>query len=279
MITQPGPIFVTGATGYLGHELTRLLDENGFEYELWGRAEGYDLAQPFALDERVRSRWEELLVAGERRHPLLIHLAAESRWGACEEAPELAQRVNAESSGVLAAAIASAGGRMVLASTDLVFDGERAPYEAGHEPRPHSTYGRTKRAAEWYVLGADAHLVLRLPLLYGPSFDGRRGASDMVLRAAEEGRTLKLFVDEWRTPMHVARAAQTLLESALRYDLRGVLHPQVEGRCSRWELGRRIAEEAGLDADAFIEMASRHEMSGPARPEDTALVPGHAERA
>ena len=179
---------------------------------------------------------------------------------------------------MLAAAFANAGGRVVLASTDLVFEGEHAPYEVSVEPRPISSYGRSKRAAEWYTLGSDDHLVVRLPLLYGESFDGRRGATDMVLRAAEEGRQVRLFVDEWRTPMHVRKAAETLLDAALDPELVGILHPKVGPRLSRWELGLQIAAEHGVDPEPLIEMASRHEMPGPARPEDCSLVPGHVAR-
>lgn len=274
-----GPIFVTGATGYLGHELVAELRRRGQVPELWGRAQGYELEDPFELDERVRARLERARSEDAEARPLLLHLGGESRWGRCESEPERAWRVNAESTAVFSAALANAGGRLVYVSTDLVFDGEHSPYEPGVEPRPTSTYGRTKRAGEWYTLGGDAHLVVRLPLLYGPSFDGQRGASDMVLRAASAAQKLRLFVDEWRTPLHVRKAAAVLVDLALRPDVVGVTHPEVEARTSRWELGLRIAAEHGLDAGRLFEMASRHEMPGPARPEDCSLVPGNAPRA
>ncbi|PIE24730.1 MAG: hypothetical protein CSA62_02540 [Planctomycetota bacterium] len=271
-------VFVTGATGYLGHEVQALLRERGIAWESWGR-DGFDLEQPFALDDSVRQRLERMREEEPEAVPLLLHMGAESRWGSCEDAPERAWRINAEASGVLAAAVTHAGGRVVLASTDLVFEGEHAPYDVTREAKPLSSYGRSKRAAEWYVLGGDEHLVVRLPLLYGPSFDGRRGATDMILRAAEEGRRVQLFVDEWRTPMTVRAAAEDLLNAALDPDLVGILHPEVGPRLSRWELGLQIAAEYELDPEPLLEMASRHGMPGPARPEDCSLLPGHAPRA
>ena len=51
---------------------------------------------------------------------------------------------------------ARAGARLLLVSTDLVFDGTRGWYREEDGPSPLSVYGRTKVAAERVVLAATA---------------------------------------------------------------------------------------------------------------------------
>ena len=89
-------IFVTGTTGYLGHEVVAELQRRGLAFEALTRAKGFDLLSSFELATRF-----DRLVAKTTSRPLLLHLAAWSRWGDCEREPELAYRANAEASGAL----------------------------------------------------------------------------------------------------------------------------------------------------------------------------------
>ncbi|MCA8969448.1 MAG: SDR family oxidoreductase [Planctomycetes bacterium] len=262
-------LFVTGGSGYLGHEVTRVFRERGYAYEAPGRRDGIDLLKPFELEDVVAA-----MFARCDKPPLLIHLAAWSRQSDCDREPENAFRANAESTGALATVVARFGGRMVYTSTDLVFDGAEAPYDEDAEANPISVYGRSKLFGERYVRTHAHDLIIRIPLLYGPSFDGLRGASDPLLTGAREGRELRLFDDEWRTPLDVRDAAIRIVDLALS-DAVHVRHVAGKERLSRYELGLRILREAGLDArdSGFrVTRTRRGDLSGSPRPEDCSLV-------
>lgn len=260
-------LLITGITGYLGHELLGMVKERGLDHLILGRAEGWDLSHPFAIETRC----EELICTLKDREVILIHVAAMSRWMQCEQLPDEAYRVNAEATGAFAATLARHGKRMVYVSTDLVFDGEHAPYDEGFWPRPSSVYGRSKRLGEQITLSSRDNLVLRLPLLYGPSFDGRRGASDSLRLLVEKGESIGLFTDEWRNPMRVGDGARVLLDLALDKEHCEIRHRFGPDRLSRWELGLQIAKEEGLDPTNFTK-ASRLDFPGPERPRDTTLA-------
>ena len=259
-------ILVTGGTGYLGHEVLRVLEWRGLSYELLGKAQGFDLFWPFQIEERFLHRFRAV---GDDL--LLLHLAAMSRYGRCQERPEDASRVNVESTGALAQCVRSLGGRMVFTSTDLVFDGEHPPYSEKDHPKPLSVYGETKASGEDFLLEDPKSLVLRVPLLYGPSFDGERGASDHVLRELRAGRKIHLFSDEIRTPLLVSEAAERLVALALDFSVTGIKHLPGPESLSRLELGLRVAREAGCDTSLIVE-ASRLALPGPPRPRDCSLV-------
>jgi dTDP-4-dehydrorhamnose reductase len=125
-------------------------------------------------------------------------------------------------------------------------------------------YGRSKAEAEAAVLASGARVV-RIPLLFGPSFDGCRGATDMI-RASSGPVTL--YTNEWRTPLHAADAARALAELLLEDGGPEVRHLAGPERVSRHELGRLFVEQAGLGPDRV----RAGECTDSLRPRDVSLV-------
>jgi dTDP-4-dehydrorhamnose reductase len=204
------------------------------------------------------------------RPSAVIHAAALARIADCVREPERARSVNALATARLAELCAAAGARLVFVSTDLVFDGEGAPYRESDEPAPLSAYGRAKAEGERAVLAHAGHCVARLSLLYGPSLAGRPSFFDKQVSALRAGRPVKLFTDEWRTPLDLPTAARALLELAGN-EVSGVLHLGGPERLSRHELGLLLAEALGADA-ALITPARRQDVpAAEPRPRDTSL--------
>lgn len=256
-------VLLSGATGYLGRHLHRALLARGDEVVTIGRREA-DVVADFGDPEGVDASLRE--VAAD----MALHAGALSQMGACATDPDAAGRINAEASARIAARLPT-----IYVSTDLVFDGASAPYGADAAPAPLSAYGRSKARGEELVRAAGG-LVVRVPLLFGPSHDGRRGASDMLRAALVDGRRLGLFVDEFRTPLHVGDAARGLIDllAALPGRAGGIAHLGGPERISRFAFAERFVAVHGLDMDG-IEPA---ESSDPSRPRDVSLVSDVAPR-
>jgi dTDP-4-dehydrorhamnose reductase len=148
------------------------------------------------------------------RPDAIIHTAAMALISDCHRDPERARAVNVAGTARLAELATDAKARLLFVSTDLVFDGERGGYREDDPPSPLSVYGRTKANAEAAVLAAPRGVVVRQPAV--------RTVSDrpaVVLRrtdgSAARGRSVKLFEDEWRTPLGLATAAEALAAVAL----------------------------------------------------------------
>jgi dTDP-4-dehydrorhamnose reductase len=260
---------VTGATGQLGAYLVRELVARGREVVAWGHscpeavfgtpAPPVDLMAPAALASAFR----------EARPDVVIHAAAMAAVSDCARDPARAEAVNTWATGTLADLCDAAGARLVFVSTDLVFDGERAPYREGDPPAPLSVYGRTKAIAERAVLESAGHAVVRLSLMFGPSINGRPNFFDDQVAALRAGQPVRLFHDEWRTPIGLATAARVLIEIA-DADVTGLLHVGGPERMSRVELGERLARHLGI-VTAGIEAVSRLSAAGESRPRDTSL--------
>jgi dTDP-4-dehydrorhamnose reductase len=250
-------VLLTGATGYLGRFVHRVLLHRGDEVITLGRTHADVSADVADLDGLSAQ-------LGGLDADLALHAGAVSQMGVCAAEPAVADRVNGDASGRIAARFPT-----LYVSTDLVFDGASAPYRADAVPQPLSAYGRSKTRGEDFVRAA-AGLVVRVPLLFGPSHDGRRGASDMLRHALNEGRGLGLFVDEFRTPLHVADAAAGLVRllESLPERAGSVVHLGGPERVSRYDFAERFGAVHGLDMDRVEAVAS----SDPTRPKDVSLV-------
>jgi dTDP-4-dehydrorhamnose reductase len=160
----------------------------------------------------------------------------------------------------------------VYVSTDLVFDGERAPYAETDEPNPLSVYGRTKLAGE----RAPASTVVRLALTYGPrpSVDARPSFVERVIERAFRGERVSLYFDEFRTPIYVEDAARALALLVEDPKLPAIVHLGGPERVSRFEMGSKALAEFGLPSD-LAEPRSRLENAGAPRPRDVSLTSSH----
>jgi dTDP-4-dehydrorhamnose reductase len=189
--------------------------------------------------------------------------------GDCVREPERAADVNINGTATLTELCNAAGARLVFVSTDLVFDGEAAPYAEDARKAPLSVYGRTKAVAEDFVLKSGRHAVVRVSLLYGPSRNGKPNFFDAQVAALRDGQPVRLFHDEWRTPLALSSAARAITTIA-QSDVTGLMHAGGPERMSRLEMGRRLADHLGV-SPAGIEAASRLDPGGEPRPRDTSL--------
>lgn len=172
--------------------------------------------------------------------------------------------ITVDAARVAAQAAGTVGARFLLTSTDLVFDGEHAPYRESDIAMPVMVYGGLKIEAEVAVRDAlPSAIILRPALMFGESRGMRRPAYEM--QHIDAGMPLDLFVDEWRTPVLVDDVARAIWE-LLASQASGTYHLGGPQRFSRIELGRLLCRIFKRD-DRLIREARR-----PAdRPKDTSL--------
>ena len=270
-------VLLSGASGFLGSacvDLIRRFPEIELSVVRSSRAEcvlPLGSREIFLIDPSDFSSLQKQI--GMRRPTHIIHTAALSSSAACEQSPQSAWDSNVSFTETLVNLAISCDAHISFTSTDLVFDGMHAPvggFTEADVPRPVSVYGRTKHEAELRVTSYERSCVVRLALLYGHSLSRSRGVlgwMEDTLHAREE---LPLFIDEARTPVHVADAARALLELSRRSES-GTWHCGGPERLSRYDFGVAVAEALGYES-SLIRAAHRRELpSHPARPEDVSL--------
>jgi dTDP-4-dehydrorhamnose reductase len=198
---------------------------------------------------------------------LVVHCAALSKSPACQANPELARLVNVEVTERLAGLASDIP--FLFFSTDLVFDGAKGDYTEEDPVHPLSVYAETKAAAEEIVLGNPLHTVVRTSLNGGTSPTGDRGFNEEMRQAWKAGRTLNLFVDEFRCPIAAEVTAKAVWELT-RSGFAGLYHLAGSERLSRWEIGRLLAARWSRLRPA-IQPGSLKDHQGPPRSPDTSF--------
>lgn len=260
---------MTGAGGLLGGRLAELLARRhdviagvhaapapeGIE------SVDLDLAEPASVDACL-----------ERARPdAVLHCAALADADRCEADPDLAAELNLHATERLARLCARLGAHLVALSTDMVLGGRKAFSSEADAASPLLVYGRTKQGAEAAVLASAAGAaVMRVALVQGRGHGRRRSASESIADALRAGRRLRLFTDQYRTPVDpesVADAADRILQRRAA----GLFHVGGPERLSRHQLGLRVAALLALPANLIDAVTQSEHPQGAPRPADVSL--------
>jgi len=201
----------------------------------------------------------------------VVHCAAMANADACEQAPRLAEAINVDLARDVARLCSRQGLRLVALSTDLVFDGENAPYAPEHAARPRLVYGQTKLLGEAATLeAAPEAAVARVALVAGRGHGARGSATESILWALRRGETLRLFTDQIRTPIDAESVSRAVL-LLVKDHLSGRFHLGGLERLSRFDLGRRVAQRYGLPSSLIVPVLQANSPIGATRPADVSL--------
>jgi len=145
----------------------------------------------------------------------------------CEEEHFASRRVNVGGVEHVVAAAEPVGARVILFSTDYVFDGSAGPYREDDEARPICAYGEQKLCAERVVVDAGG-LVLRTSMV-GEKPDRATFVLGLVDRL-RAGLIADVSCDQWSSPTYAHDLAHAAIDLAAARAT-GVLHVAVP---SRW---------------------------------------------
>jgi dihydroflavonol-4-reductase len=260
-VAPPGPVLVTGATGFLGREIVQQLVQRGAQVHVFARAgsdrgplarlplvwHAGDLRDPESVKRAVRAFAE---ASRARRHPgFIVHSAALISYKSRDR--ELARVVNVDGTrSFLDAAIEAGVARFVFISSVVTVghstDGEpideRAPFNNGGFG---VDYVDTKRAAEDLVIAAARSLdvvVVNPAAIFGPV--ERDSNTVRFIRSVADGKAPR-FAPPGSIGVVSVRDAATGVLLALERGRRGERYLLVESTVSALELFQRIARELG----------------------------------
>jgi nucleoside-diphosphate-sugar epimerase len=178
-------VLITGATGFVGHQLCQHLLTQGYFVHAVGRNEQFDIVHPnlryFCIESIEGEDWQEMLIGVE----VVVHLAARVHHlkERGMQALEQYQQTNVKGTQQLAhAAMKNNVKRFVYISTIKVI-GEKTiemPLRAEDQPRPQDAYSLSKLQAEQILQEVAKRsgmewVIVRPPLVYGPGVKGNFG--------------------------------------------------------------------------------------------------------
>jgi dTDP-4-dehydrorhamnose reductase len=241
MRVMASTMLITGVSGYLGSRLATRAVRAG--WSVVGTVHGGECSIDGVRVERIDlvDRAAAVALLERVRPDAVVHTATgrdRGDWAAV-----------ADATGTVAVASAAVGARLVHVSSDAVLSGRQPPYDESALPDPVYRYGAGKAAAETVVkaVAPDAAIV-RVPLIVGTDGDSKYERMTPALIAGQPGA---LFVDAYRSPIHVDDLSDALLELATAGtpagEHAGVLNVAGPDTVSFHRLGELIARRQGLD--------------------------------
>ena len=231
-------ILISGSSGFVG---SRVL------HQWQGRAELFTFPRGSlaAADESAIRRFAETV-----QPDVILHLAALSDTGYCQQHPEESQRANVELPIWMAKAAQDTGAKLISFSSDQVYAGvtQSGPLPETLPLSPANTYGQHKLEAEERVLARCPEAVLlRAPWMYDLPGDGLplRGNLPLnLLRAAQDGTPVQFSRNDWRGVSFVREVIENL-RSALALP-GGVYNFGSGNDANMAETAKQFAERMGI---------------------------------
>jgi len=146
--------------------------------------------------------------------------------------------------------------KMIYISTDLVYAGYRGSFlKEDGKLIPASLYAETKLVGENKVKEfTDNYLILRTALLYGFGLNHSLCHFQFMHDQLKNKRLVKLFNDQFRTPISLEDAAKIIVELAQMDVKSETINVGGTERVSRYELGEMLCDLAGFDKNLLQKM-------------------------
>ena len=233
-------LLITGASGFLGRRAAAYFKDLGFQVLTPSHAD-LDIIQEDSVLDWFRKNKPEAV----------IHTAAISDTGLCQQKPEWSEKVNVDGCIHLAKACREVGAKLVICSSDQVYS--RSPLPGPHkedEPvTPNNVYGNQKLLAEQKCLEILPETVcLRLSWMYSTKpFPGEKSHFFSRLKEALEDSSKPLT---W--PVHDRRGitdVDVVVEN-LRKALNlpgGIYNFGSEDPVSPYETVKMVLEKLGME--------------------------------
>ncbi|MEQ8970788.1 MAG: NAD(P)-dependent oxidoreductase [Coleofasciculus sp. C1-SOL-03] len=262
-------LLITGVSGFLGWHTCQLSKR---EWNVYGTCLSKSVNSPDINILKVDlTHFQEVKQIFQTIKPdAVIHTAAQSSPNFCQMHPQETEVINVTASGDIAGLCADYHIPCVFTSTDLVFNGLNPPYRETDPVSPISYYGEQKVRAETLMLSRYPQTAIcRMPLMFGQATPTATSFIQPFIETLQAGKELKLFVDEFRTPVSGTTAAKGLL---LALDnVQGYLHLGGKERISRYEFGCLLVDVLRLPKTGLNSCRQAEVKMAAPRPPDVSL--------
>ena len=237
-------LLITGASGFVGGRIVNALKDK------------YFLLTPSHADLDITSANDVEHYIQYNRPDLILHLAAISNTGSCEEHPDKSYLVNVVSVENLAKSAAKHNAKLIFFSSDQVYNGnlELGLLNEDVQVAPKNHYGRHKLLAEQRAMALCKDCVaLRATWMYDTERPGMKTHNNFVLnfdKAKENGTPLRFATREFRGITWIEEVVRNIEHT---FELpSGVYNFGAENAMNTYETAVRYAQMLNCDPNNMV---------------------------
>ncbi|MDT3697734.1 MAG: NAD(P)-dependent oxidoreductase [Ignavibacterium sp.] len=249
-------ILITGGSGLLGQYLNVQLSKQHNIFTIYnsnsGNCKKYNSARINILN------YDELKNIFEIQKPdIVVHTAAITSTTPNKNiSTKLFYNLNVNATAKIAEFCDTYKAKLIYTSTDLVYAGYRGSMlKEDAKLIPVSIYAETKLMGEVKIQQTfDNYLILRTALLFGIGLNHSQNYFHKMLNDLKDKKRVKLFTDQYRTPLSLKEAARIISELIAKGIKSETINFGGPERVSRYELGIRLCELYNLDKRLLVKI-------------------------
>jgi len=269
-------IFITGATGKVGEAITKFLSKetdwdlvlqttSGETIRIYNnrtKVAKFDLAEKKLLKKIIL----------DEKPDVIINTAAMTNVDLCEDEKKIASEINTKVVESLVGIANKINAKLITFSTDYIFNGEKGPYSEYDLPDPISYYGKTKLAADNFVIGNLVnYAIIRTNVVYGISSYGKNDFVRWVLESLLEKKEIKIINGQYCNPTFADDIAYGVFKIIER-NLRGIYNIAGKDYLNRYEIACTIADTLNLNKNLITEVPYESLVQKAKRPHRGGLI-------
>lgn len=258
-------ILITGGGGLLGQYLNEQLSLHNDILTLYRSHSGNCLQFPSRQGDINDYACVETLF--DEFHPeIVIHTAAVSNPAQADKLDDsVVFKTNVDATNHLAGLCKKTGAKILYTSTDLVYAGYRGSLlKEDAKLIPVSLYAETKLMGERKIqqLGAE-YIIFRTALLFGAGKNHASCFFEEMIKSLQQGKTVKLFHDQYRSTLSLREAARIISEVAAKDTPSDIINLAGPERTSRVQVGEMVCELGGFDKSLIQQISLKDISSNP----------------
>ena len=210
-------LLLTGSQGQLGSTFLLLFKSSSL-------TQRFNLHQVDINDFDLTDQQATLSALSFYSPSIILNCGAYTAVDEAEDNPELAEKINGESVGLISNWCADNSCRLIHISTDFVFDGSKTePYLPDDKTNPLGVYGQTKVRGERHILKRlpDNGVIIRTSWLY--SEFGSNFVRTMINLMSKEAE-INVVDDQIGSPTSTYSLSKVLMRLIERKDVSGIFH-------------------------------------------------------
>ena len=267
-------ILITGSNGLLGQKLVELISTKDDHLIATAKSKLVINLPQGEFHPLDITRLEDVENVIRKTKPdTIINTAAMTQVDQCETEKEKCWLNNVTAVENLVTVCTKTTTRLIHVSTDFIFDGTQGPLDESANPNPLSYYGESKLAAELVIQKSNIDwAILRTVLVFGVTKDMSR--SNIVLwvkKSLEEGKTINVVKDQWRTPT-LAEDLALGCYLAAKKKAKGIYNISGYEMMTPYDIAIKTAEFFELDKSLIKQTDSTQFKQPAARPPKTGFI-------
>lgn len=229
-------ILIIGARGSLGKQIINTLKFFNYADYIGLNRKDVDVIKNFKKLEKIIKKFKPSHIINCAAMTGLLH---------CETEPDLAYEVNTIFPLKLANVARNLKTKLIHFSTEAVFKGniKYKIYSEKDIPEPTSIYGKSKLLADQYLNNYKNNLIIRLPVLFGPTHEGQ--IVDRLIKKLLQNKKIFVATDVYSTPIYSPDLSRFIFLNGIKknYLYTGkIIHFTSEKYLSMYQLIKNLAK-------------------------------------